>query len=90
VQLGSAATIVVFDGVMTFAILKAISLVVPLRLPDAVLDVGDTAVHGEEIMMPWPHDAPDRGHPIPRPVFSNPATGGAMFRGDVPPTANQS
>jgi Amt family ammonium transporter len=89
VQLGAAATIIAFDGVMTFAILKLIGLVVPLRLPETVLNIGDTAIHGEEIMMPWPHDAPDRGHPVPRPVLSGSGAGGAMFSTDVPQTPNQ-
>ena len=46
-QFYGAAFIFVFNAVMTFIILKAIGLVVPLRMDDAMLKVGDDAVHGE-------------------------------------------
>jgi Amt family ammonium transporter len=48
-QLGAAVTIIVWDAVLTFAILKLISLVVPLRFPEAVLETGDMAIHGEVV-----------------------------------------
>ena len=54
IQLGAAATVIVWDGVITFVLLKLIGLVVPLRLPDAMLEVGDVAVHGEEVQFPEP------------------------------------
>jgi len=47
-QAGAALTIIVWDAAMTFVILKAIGLVVKLRLPDDVLETGDLAVHDEE------------------------------------------
>ncbi|MDQ6771662.1 MAG: ammonium transporter [Candidatus Dormibacteraeota bacterium] len=52
--------ILVFDGVMTFVILKLISLVVPLRLTEKQLEVGDEAVHGDAAyeLMPVPPSAP--------------------------------
>ena len=46
-QLYGAAFIIVFNSIMTFIILKAIGLIVPLRMDDATLKVGDDAVHGE-------------------------------------------
>jgi len=46
-QFYGAAFIIVFNAIMTFIILKAIGLVVPLRMDDAMLKVGDDAVHGE-------------------------------------------
>ena len=46
-QIYGAAFIIVFNAIMTFIILKAIGLVVPLRMDDATLKVGDDAVHGE-------------------------------------------
>ena len=46
-QLYGAAFIIVFNAIMTFIILKAIGLIVPLRMDDAMLKVGDDAVHGE-------------------------------------------
>ena len=39
--------IVVYDGVATFIIIKLVGLVVPLRMPEAQLEVGDQAVHGD-------------------------------------------
>jgi Amt family ammonium transporter len=46
-QLEAAAFIIVFNAIMTFVILKVISFFVKLRMPDAVLEIGDDAVHGE-------------------------------------------
>jgi Amt family ammonium transporter len=48
IQAGAALTIIVFDGVVTFVILRVIGLFMKLRLPDEVLEIGDVAVHGEE------------------------------------------
>jgi ammonium transporter, Amt family len=75
-QLGAAATIIVFDGIATFVILKLISLVVPLRLPDAVLELGDAAVHGEEA-----------GVHIPHPDLATPGYGGAGLTGQGVPSS---
>jgi ammonium transporter, Amt family len=46
-QLLAAAFIIVFNAVMTFVILKVISIFVPLRMAEEQLKVGDDAVHGE-------------------------------------------
>ncbi|HJY73300.1 MAG TPA: hypothetical protein VJ347_16095, partial [Streptosporangiaceae bacterium] len=48
--------ILVWDGVMTFAILKLISIFIPLRLTDKQLEIGDEAVHGDAAyeLMPVP------------------------------------
>ena len=46
-QLYGAAFIIIFNSIMTFIILKVIGLIVPLRMDDATLKVGDDAVHGE-------------------------------------------
>ena len=48
IQAGAALTIIIWDGVVTFVILRAIGLFMKLRLPDEVLEIGDVAVHGEE------------------------------------------
>lgn len=48
VQLLAALTIIIWDGVVTFIILRLMKLVSPLRMSDAELEVGDLAVHGEE------------------------------------------
>ena len=42
-----AAFIIVFNAIATFIILKVISFIVPLRMDEATLKVGDDAVHGE-------------------------------------------
>src|SRR6185312_12013460 len=48
VQAGAALTIIVWDGLVTFLILKGIGLFMKLRIPDEELEIGDVAVHGEE------------------------------------------
>jgi ammonium transporter, Amt family len=45
----AALAIIVWDGVMTFIIWKIISLFLPLREPDDVLALGDSALHGHEV-----------------------------------------
>jgi Amt family ammonium transporter len=47
IQLGAAVTIIVYDAIATFIILRIIKLFTPLRMPDDVLQVGDLAVHDE-------------------------------------------
>jgi Amt family ammonium transporter len=47
-QILAALTVIVWDALVTFLILKVIGLVTPLRMPDEELAVGDLAVHGEE------------------------------------------
>src|SRR5215471_11837462 len=46
-QLEGAAFIIVYNVIATYIILKVISLIVPLRMDEATLKVGDDAVHGE-------------------------------------------
>jgi ammonium transporter, Amt family len=46
-QFYGAAFIIVYNASATDIILKVISLIVPLRMDDATLKVGDDAVHGE-------------------------------------------
>jgi ammonium transporter, Amt family len=47
-QLLAALTVIVWDAVVTFIILKVISIFTPLRMSDEDLEIGDLAVHGEE------------------------------------------
>jgi ammonium transporter, Amt family len=49
-QFLAALTIIIWDAIVTFVILMVIKYVlrVKLRLPDADLEIGDVAVHGEE------------------------------------------
>jgi Amt family ammonium transporter len=46
-QVYGAAFIIVYNVIATYIILKIISFIVPLRMDDATLKVGDDAVHGE-------------------------------------------
>jgi len=52
IQAGAALTIIVWDGVVTFLILRFLGLFMKLRLPDEALEIGDVAVHGEEAYPP--------------------------------------
>ena len=47
IQALAAAFIIVYNVIATFIILKVISFITPLRMEDAILKVGDDAVHGE-------------------------------------------
>ncbi len=52
IQLFAALTIIVYDALMTFIILRVIKLFTPLRMPDDELEAGDIAVHEEEAYPP--------------------------------------
>jgi Amt family ammonium transporter len=47
IQVVGAAFIIVYNAIATYIILKVIGLIVPLRMDEATLKVGDDAVHGE-------------------------------------------
>jgi ammonium transporter, Amt family len=47
VQLLAVAVIIVYDAIATFVVIKIVGAIVPLRLPEAELEVGDEAVHGD-------------------------------------------
>ncbi|WP_458686435.1 ammonium transporter [Nocardia tengchongensis] len=63
-QAGAAATVIVWDAFVTFAILKILSLFMSLRMPDAVLEVGDVAAHEEEA---YPDDSLVHAPPVRKP-----------------------
>jgi ammonium transporter, Amt family len=48
IQAGAAGTVIVWDALVTFVILKVLGLFMKLRLPDDVLESGDLGVHDEE------------------------------------------
>lgn len=48
IQAGAAGTVIVWDALVTFVILKALGLFMNLRLPDEVLETGDLGAHDEE------------------------------------------
>jgi Amt family ammonium transporter len=51
IQFLAALTIIVWDALVTFVILMVIKYVfrMKLRLPDEVLEIGDVAIHNEEV-----------------------------------------
>ncbi len=69
-QAGAALTVIIWDGLVTFLILRGIGLFMKLRMPDAELVAGDIAVHGE---VAYPSEEPDvepafgeiPGEPVP-------------------------
>src|SRR6266566_3774968 len=76
IQAGAALTVIVWDGLVTFLILRGLGLFMKLRLPDEVLEVGDVAVHNEEV---YPSEALTRvgagaaAPPSPAPDAAKPA-----------------
>jgi Amt family ammonium transporter len=75
VQAAAAAFVIACSGIGTFAIVKLIGVVVPLRMPDAALHAGDVVIHGEEagLPLPVPARAPDLAAPQPGSALSSPA-----------------
>jgi Amt family ammonium transporter len=76
-QAETAAWVIVFSGVMTFILLKLVGIFVPLRLTDEELEIGDHAIHGNEV---YPSDVPTLGGPHApawQPGGSEPALGSA-------------
>ncbi|XP_043723550.1 ammonium transporter 2-like [Telopea speciosissima] len=65
-QLVAAAFVIGWNIVSTTVILLAIRLVIPLRMPEEQLVIGDDAVHGEEAYALWgdgeKYDATKHGH----------------------------
>ena len=72
VQAGAALTVIIWDGVVTFLILRGIGLFMKLREPDEVLAAGDVSIHGE---VAYPMEEPEAepafaeipGEPVPDP-----------------------
>ncbi len=70
IQIGAALTVIVWDALVTFVLLKLIGLVLPLRMPDAELEVGDLAAHDEEA---YPQETLLAGTVAPRPAAASTA-----------------
>src|SRR5262249_43788344 len=49
IQAGAALTVIVWDGLITFLILRGLGLFMKRGLPDAVLETGDVAIPNEEV-----------------------------------------
>jgi Amt family ammonium transporter len=76
-QAETAAWVIVFSGVVTFVLLKLVGIFLPLRLTDEELEIGDHAIHGNEV---YPSDVPTLGGPHPpawQPGGQEPALGSA-------------
>jgi ammonium transporter, Amt family len=48
IQAGAAGTVIVWDALVTFVILRVLGIFMKLRLPDEVLETGDLGAHDEE------------------------------------------
>jgi len=59
-QFIAALWVVLFSGVGTFILLRLVRLVVPLRMSERNMEIGDTAEHGHEV---YPSDVPSLGFP---------------------------
>ena len=70
----AAVWVIVFSGAATFVLLKLVGLVIPLRMSDEELEIGDLAVHGHEV---YPSDIPSLAYPSGVPAATaTPALGG--------------
>lgn len=56
----TALWVIVFTSIATFVILKLIGIFIPLRLSETELEIGDHAIHGNEV---YPSDVPTLGGP---------------------------
>jgi Amt family ammonium transporter len=91
-QAGAALTVIVWDALITFLILRFLGLFMKLRAPDAVLESGDLEVHGEEA---YPDESlitgPHAVRPTPKPETAPAQPAGAIpdreRSGGAPPTA---
>jgi Amt family ammonium transporter len=69
----TALWVIVFSTIGTFILLRIIKLVMPLRMSDKELEIGDLAVHDNEV---YPSDIPSLGFPTGH--AAAPAGGSAM------------
>jgi Amt family ammonium transporter len=59
-QAETAAFVIAWTAVVTFVILKLIGILIPLRVTDEEAEIGDHAIHGNEV---YPSDVPTLGGP---------------------------
>ncbi|HWG61804.1 MAG TPA: ammonium transporter [Streptosporangiaceae bacterium] len=78
-QAGAALTVIIWDGVVTFILLRVIGLFFKLRMSDEELEVGDAAVHNEEV---YPSESLTR---VDRDAPTALATGASRDTTTVPP-----
>jgi Amt family ammonium transporter len=77
-QAYTALWVIAFSGLGTFVVLKAVALVVPLRMSEADMEAGDLAVHGHEV---YPSDIPSLAFP-----HGIPAGAAAVASGEPSPS----
>jgi ammonium transporter, Amt family len=70
----TALWVIVFSAIMTFVLLKIVSIFVPLRMTEEDMEAGDIAVHGHEV---YPSDVPSLGYPDGVPAQPAATSGGA-------------
>jgi Amt family ammonium transporter len=74
-QAEAAGFVIIYTAIATFIILKVIGIFLPLRLSDEELEIGDHAIHGNEV---YPSDVPTLGGPHAPPAWQpRPAPAGA-------------
>ena len=59
-QAEAAVWVIAYTAIATFIILKFVGIFLPLRLSDEELEIGDHAIHGNEV---YPSDVPTLGGP---------------------------
>jgi Amt family ammonium transporter len=59
-QVFAAAWVIFWSGLATFVLLKLIGLVIPLRMSQENMEIGDVAEHGHEV---YPSDVPSLAYP---------------------------
>jgi Amt family ammonium transporter len=69
-QAEAALWVILFSGIATFILLKAVGLVIPLRMSEKDMETGDLAVHGHEV---YPSDVPSLGYTGTVPGLAPPA-----------------
>jgi Amt family ammonium transporter len=72
-QAETALWVILFSGIVTFILLKLVGIFIPLRLSDEELEIGDHAIHGNEV---YPSDVPTLGGPH-APSWTPPAPAGS-------------
>jgi Amt family ammonium transporter len=77
----AALGIILWDGIVTFILLKLVGIFVPLRMSEKDMEIGDIAVHGHEV---YPSDVPSLGYPSGVPGLA-PAPAGAGAAGPAAP-----
>jgi ammonium transporter, Amt family len=59
VQLYAGLWVILFSAAGTFVLLKLVGLLIPLRMSEKDMEMGDLAVHGHEV---YPSDVPSLGY----------------------------